>query len=72
MSTIELFDYQALHLAFSEEVVILSTMVREQFVKPTYRAVWNELLVQLHGAIHAQMCACRELHLATVQDVIRW
>ena len=72
MSTIEPFDCQALHLAFSEEVVILSTMEREQFVKPTCRAVWSELLNQLHGAIHAQTCACRELHPATVLDVIQW
>ena len=72
MSTIVLFDYQALHLAFSEEVVILSTMVREQFVKPTCRAVWSEWLDRLHGAIHEQTCACRVLHLAAVQDVIRW
>ena len=72
MSTIGPFDFQALHLAFSEEVVILSTMVREQFVKPTYRAVWSELLDQLHGAIHEQTCACRVLHLATVQDAIQW
>ena len=72
MSTIELFDYQALHLAFSEEVVILSTMEREQFVKPTCRAVWSELLSQLRGVIHAQTCACRVLHLAAVQDAIQW
>ena len=72
MSTIELFDFQALHLAFSEVVVIPSTMVREQFVKPTCRAVWNEWLNQPHAAIHAQTCACREPHLATMQDAIQW
>ena len=72
MSTIEPFDFQALHLSFSEEVVILSTMVQEQFVKPTCRVVWSELLGQLRGVIHAQTCACRGLHLATVQDAIQW
>ena len=72
MSTIELFDYQALHLAFSEEVVILSRMEREQFVKPTCRAVWSEWLDQPHAAIHAQRCACRELHLATMLDEVQW
>ena len=71
MSTIELFDYQALHLAFSEEVVILSTMVPERFVKPTYHAVWSEWLGQLHGAIHAQMCACTAPHPARVRDAIQ-
>ena len=70
-STIGPFDSQALHHAFSEEAGILSMMERVLFGKPTCRAVWNELLVQLHGAIHAQMCACRELHLATMQDVIQ-
>ena len=44
-STIGPFDFQALHLAFSEEVVILLTMERERFAKPIYRVVWSELLV---------------------------
>ena len=72
MSTIEPFDFRALHLAFSEEVAILSRMEREQFVKPTYRVVWSEWLSQLHGAIHAQTCACIELHPATMLDAIQW
>ena len=70
-STIGPFDSQAQHLAFSEEVVILSRMEREQFVKPTCRAVWSEWLDQPHAAIHAQTCACKELHLAAVQDAIQ-
>ena len=72
MSTIGPFDFRALHLAFSEEVVILSMKVRERFAKPTYHAVWSEWLVLLHEAIHARMCACTMLHLATVQDAIQW
>ena len=72
MSTIGPFDCQVLHLAFSEEGGILSGMELERFAKPTYRAVWNELLVQLRGAIHEQTYACRGLHLAIVQDAIQW
>ena len=72
MTTIEPFDFQELHLAFSEEVAILSRMERGQFVIPTCRVVWNEWLVQLHGAIRVQRCACTMLHPATMQDVIQW
>ena len=71
MSTIEPFDFQALHLAFSVVEVILSTMVREQFVIPTCRVVWNEWLVQLHAVVRERMYACTVLHLAKVQDVIQ-
>ncbi|MGB1486960.1 MAG: hypothetical protein ACPG8H_06455 [Candidatus Thalassarchaeaceae archaeon] len=71
MSTIGLFDFQALHLSFSGVVAILSTMEREQFVRPTCRVVWSESSGLPHGAIHEQMCACTMLHLATVQDAIQ-
>ena len=53
-STIVPFDYLVLHLAFSEEVVILSMKEREQSVRPAYRVVWSELLDQSHGVIHAR------------------
>ena len=72
MSTIGPFDCQALHLAFSEEVVILSMKVREQSVRPTCRAVWSELLDLLREVIHARRYACTEPHLAIVQDAIQW
>ena len=71
-STIGPFGYQALHLAFSAEVVILSTMERVQFEKPACRVVWSEWLDQLRGVIHAQMCACTMLHLATMLDAVQW
>ena len=58
MSTIEPFGYQALHLAFSAEVVILSMKVRERFVTPICRVVWNEWLVQLHAVVRERMYAC--------------
>ena len=41
-STIVPFDFQALHLAFSEGEAILSTKELVLFVKPTYRAVLSE------------------------------
>ena len=64
MSTIEPFDFRALHLAFFEEVAILSRMEQEQFVKPIYRVVWSEWLSQLHGEVRAQMCVCTKPRLA--------
>ena len=67
-STIGPFGYQALHLAFSEEEVILSRMEREQSVRPTCRAVWSEWLDLLREVIHARRYACIEPHLAIVQD----
>ena len=70
-STIGPFDFQVQRLAFFEEVAILSRMEREQFVKPTCRAVWSEWLDQPHAAIHAQTCACRVLHPATEQGAIQ-
>ena len=70
-STIGPFDFQALHLAFSEEVEIPSRMELVLSLRPTCRAVWSEWLDQLHGAIHAQTCACRELHLVTTLDAIQ-
>ena len=39
---IEPFDFQALHLAFSEGEAILSGMEQEQSVRPTCRVVWSE------------------------------
>ena len=42
MSMIEPFDFQALHLAFSEGEAILSTKELVLFVKPTYRVVLSE------------------------------
>ena len=71
MSTIEQFGYQALHLAFSEEVVILSMKVRERFVTPIYRVVWSEWLSQLHGEVRAQMCVCTKPRLAGARDAIQ-
>ena len=74
-STIGPFDYQVLHHAFSEEVVILSRMEREQFAKPICHVVWSEWLDQLHGVIHARRYACTEPHLAIVQGnpmVLGW
>jgi hypothetical protein len=70
-STIGPFDFQALHLAFSEEVVILSRMERGQFVIPTCRVVWNEWLVQRHAVVRERMYACTVLHPAKVQDAIQ-
>ena len=71
MSTIGQFDFQALHLAFSEEGGILSGMERGQSVRPTCHAVWSEWLDQLREVIHAQTCACTVPHLAIVQDAIQ-
>ena len=72
MSTIEPFDCQALHLAFSEVEAILSTKELVLFVRPTCRVVLSELLIRLHGAIHEQTCACRVLHPAIALGVIQW
>ena len=71
MSTIEPFDFRALHLAFSEEVAILSRMERGQFVIPTCRVVWNEWLVQRHAVVRERMYACTVLHPAKVRDAIQ-
>jgi len=71
MSTIEPFDYRAQHPAFSEEEVILSRMELEQSEKPICHVVWSELLILLHGEVHAQMYACTEPHLAIVLDAIQ-
>ena len=71
-STIGLFGYQALHLAFSEAAEIPSEMEREQFAKRVYRVAWSELSIQLRGATRGQRCACTRLRLGEVQDAVRW
>ena len=71
MSTIGQFDFQALHLAFSEGEVILSMKVRERFEKLICHVVWSGWLDQLREVIHAQTCACTVPHLAIVQDAIQ-
>ena len=71
-STIEPFDFQALHLAFSEGEAILSTKVLVLFVKLACHVVWSVSSNQLRGVIHEQRCACIELHPATMLDVIQW
>ena len=54
-STIGPFDFQVPHHAFSEEVGILfNDGAGAIWLIPTCRVVWNELLDQPHGAIHAK------------------
>ena len=72
MSTIVLFDFRELHLAFSEEVVILSMKELVQLWRPTYRAFLSGWLIQQRGVIHAQMCACIMLHPQAKLGEDRW
>tara|TARA_B100001996_G_scaffold336676_1_gene288091 strand:+ start:309 stop:650 length:342 start_codon:yes stop_codon:yes gene_type:complete len=72
MPTIEPFGFQGLHLAFSEEVVILSEKERERFEILICHVAWSESSILLHVAIRERKYACTMPHLVEVQDVIQW